>query len=83
MSAYTTGLMEQISDKFNKIVGQVNENTKNLKTKLREEDLKLQKELTMGNGSAAQTPQKQSAARLQSALVSGNKKTRTNRANKT
>jgi hypothetical protein len=50
--------MEQISDKFNKIVGQVNENTKNLKTKLREEDLKLQKELTLNNNaqSAAQTP---------------------------
>lgn len=64
VSAYTTGLMEQISDKFNKIVGQVNENTKNLKTKLREEDLKLQRELTLGNNSASQTPQKQSAARL-------------------
>ncbi len=57
VSAYTSGLMEQISEKFNKIVDQVNQNTKNLKTKLKEEDLKLQKELMINQSqSVSHTP---------------------------
>jgi Mg2+ and Co2+ transporter CorA len=48
VSAYTTNLMDQINDKFNKIVTQVKDNTQKLKEKLDNEDKQLQKDLTIG-----------------------------------